>query len=298
MYKLIEFLRRIYVVLLFVVIEAIALYCYAQSTYYTQAKILARASSVVGGLQGAAFGVRHYFTLRGENQVLAEKVAQLESELEYYRQSAALEEEQSIDSEIDSVLMHSLVQYRYLTARVIANTINRRNNFITLNKGRIHGVTANMGVVTPDGDMVGYVAACSDRYSVVVSLLNEDFSTGGKVVGDENNYVGTVAWQGGNPYVVHMTDLSKYADVEVGDEVIGSGTSHYFPSNLNVRIGYVEEMELNPNQTYYDVVVRLSADLSRLNNVILVENFDFSEVTALETSVKTGAYREQSMVNF
>lgn len=299
MYKLIEFLRRIYVVLLFVIIEAIALYCYAQSTYYTQAKILARANSVVGGVQGAAFGVRHYFTLRGENQMLSEQIAQLESELEYYRQaSASVKEEQIAEGEIDSVLMHSLVQYRYLTARVIANTINRRNNFITLNRGRIHGVTANMGVITPDGNMVGYVAACSDRYSVVVSLLNEDFSTGGKVVGDENNYVGTVAWQGGSPYVVHMTDLSKYADVEVGDEVIGSGTSHYFPSNLNVRIGYVEEMELNPNQTYYDVVVRLSADLSRLNNVILVENFDFGEVTALEKSVATGAYREQGIVSF
>lgn len=296
MYKLIEFIRRIYVVLLFVIIEAVALYCYAQSTHYTQAKILARANGVVGGLQEAVFGVRHYFTLRGENVMLAEKVAQLESELEGYRQAVASSADET--GEIDSLFMQSLKQYRYLTARVIANTVSRRNNFITLNKGRIHGVTPNMGVITPDGNMVGYVAACSDRYSVVVSLLNEDFSTGGKVVGDEHNYVGTVAWQGGSPYVVNMTDLSKYADAEVGDEVIGSGTSHYFPSNLNVRIGYVDEIKLNLNQTSYDVVVRLATDLSRLNNVILVENFDFNEVTALEKSVVSGAYREQGVMTF
>lgn len=298
MYKLIEFLRRVYVVLLFVIVELIALYCYAHSTHYTQAKILARANSVVGGLQESIFGVRHYFTLRSENVMLTERVAQLESELEYFRQVEAMaKDEQEAQSAMDSVFMHSLVQYRYLSARVISNTINRQKNYITLNRGTMHGVSSNMGVITPDGDMVGYVAACSDRYSVVVSILNSEFSTGGKVVGDDNNYVGTVAWQGKNPYVVNMSDLSKYADVEVGDEVVGSGTSHYFPDNLKVRIGYVDKMELNPNQTSYDVTVRLSVDLSQLNNVILVENFDFNETTELEHSVESGAYREQYMMN-
>lgn len=291
MYKLIEFLRRIYVVLLFLIIEAVALYCYAHSTYHTQAKILARANSVTGGLQRTLYGIRHYFTLSSENRVLAERVAQLESELQYYREAGSAEREnQEATSQIDSVLMEGLVQYRYLTARVIANTVHHRNNFITLNRGSLHGVTPNMGVITPDGNMVGYVAACSDRYSVVVSLLNMDFSTSGKVVGDEHNYVGSISWRGHSPYKVEMTELSKYADVEVGDEVIGSGASHYFPGGLNIRIGYVDKVSENENHTSYDVVVRLAADLSRLDNVILVENFDFNEVYNLEESVSSGRY--------
>lgn len=291
MYKLIEFLRRIYTVLLFFVIEAVALYCYAHSTYHTQAKILARANSVVGGVQSTLYGIRHYFTLSSENQVLAERVAQLESELQYYREAGAAEREnQQALSQIDSMLMDGLVQYRYLTARVIANTVHHRNNFITLNRGSMHGVTPNMGVITPDGNMVGYVAACSDRYSVVVSLLNMDFSTSGKVVGDDHNYVGSISWSGASPYRIEMTELSKYADVDVGDEVIGSGASHYFPGGLKIRIGYVDAFRENENHTSYDVVVRLAADLSRLDNVILVENFDFNEVYNLEESVSSGAY--------
>lgn len=291
MYKLIEFLRRIYVVLLFLIIEAVALYSYAHSTYHTQAKILARANSVVGGVQSALYGVRHYFTLSSENRVLAERVAQLESELQYYREAGAAEREnQQALSQVDSMLMEGLVQYRYLTARVIANTVHHRNNFITLNRGSMHGVTPNMGVITPDGNMVGYVAACSDRYSVVVSLLNMDFSTSGKVVGDDHNYVGSISWSGASPYRIEMTELSKYADVEVGDEVIGSGASHYFPGGLKIRIGYVDAIRENENHTSYDVVVRLAADLSRLDNVILVENFDFNEVYNLEESVSSGAY--------
>lgn len=291
MYKLIEFLRRIYIVLLFLVIESVALYTYAHSTYHTQAKILARANSVAGSLQSVLYGVRHYFTLSSENRVLSERVAQLESELQYYREAGAAEREnREAVAQIDSMLMKGLVQYRYQTARVIANTVHRRNNFITLNRGAMHGVTPNMGVITPDGNMVGYVAACSDRYSVVVSLLNMDFSTSGKVVGDEHNYVGSISWNGHSPYRVEMTELSKYADVEVGDEVIGSGASHYFPGGLHIRIGYVDAIHENENHTSYDVVVRLAADLSRLDNVILIENFDFNEVYNLEESVESGAY--------
>ena len=116
MYKLIEFLRRIYVVLLFLIIESVALYSYAHSTYHTQAKILARANSVIGGVQSTLYGIRHYFTLSSENRVLAERVAQLESELQYYREAGASEQEnQDAAVQIDSVLMEGLVQYRYLT---------------------------------------------------------------------------------------------------------------------------------------------------------------------------------------
>ena len=291
MYKLIEFLRRIYIVVLFLVIESVALYCYAHSTYHTQATILARANSVVGGAQSVLYGIRHYFTLSSENRALATRVAQLESELQYYREAGAIEREnQEAFAQIDSVLMEGLVQYRYMSARVIANTVHHRNNFITLNRGAMHGVTPNMGVITPEGNMVGYVAACSDRYSVVVSLLNMDFSTSGKVVGDDHNYVGSISWNGSSPYKIDMTELSKYADVEVGDEVVGSGASHYFPAGVNIRIGYVDAVRENENHTSYDVVVRLAADLSRLDNVILVENFDYNEVSGLEESVASGQY--------
>lgn len=287
MYKLLEFIRRIYIVLLFVVIEAIALYCYAHSTYYTQAKILARANGVVGGVQGVIYNVRHYFTLSSENRLLAERVARLETELEYYReQDMAKREDALAEEQITPALMENLVQYRYLTAQVIANTVNRRNNFITLNRGSMHGVQPNMGVITPDGNMVGYVATCSNRYSVVVPLLNEDFHTSGKVGGD----VGSIRWEGRNPYMVKMTELSKYADVKEGDEVTGSGVSHYFPANFLVRIGYVESVKPNPNHTSYDVDVRLATEFSRLNNVILIENSDFNEIENLEQSVENGTY--------
>ena len=66
MRKLLEFIRSVYVVVLFVVLEAIAISYYAHSTYYTQARLLARSNQLVGGVHGLFAGVRHYFSLGRE----------------------------------------------------------------------------------------------------------------------------------------------------------------------------------------------------------------------------------------
>lgn len=279
MYKLIEFIRRIYVVLLFIVIEAIALNYYAHSSYYTQAKILSHANRVTGGVQSAIFGVKHYFTLRRENELLSERIAELEMQVSVYRGQAA-------DAAIDSMQLgiEELAQYRYTTARVVSNSISRERNYITLNRGMSHGVTENMAVITPDGVMVGYVVGCSERYSVVMPMLNIDFRTSGKIAGDD--HFGSISWGGGSPYKVNMTELSKYADIEIGDEVVSSGLSHYFPEG--VKIGSVESFRLNDSQTAYDVVIRLAADATRISNVILIENLDYGEASHLEESTAGG----------
>lgn len=279
MYKLIEFIRRIYVVLLFIIIEATALNYYAHSSYYTQAKILSHANRVVGRVQSSVFGVKHYFALRHENEVLSARVAELEMQLALYREREAGIETDSLQMRADE-----LSQYRYTTARIVAAGINRDRNYITLNRGLMHGVTENMAVISPDGVMVGYVVGCSERYSVVLPLLNTDFRTSGKVAGDD--HFGSISWQGRSPYRMHMTELSKYAEIEIGDEVVSSGLSHFFPEG--VKIGYVESFALNDSQTAYDVEIRLATDLTRLSNVILIENLDYGEISHLESTVEGG----------
>ena len=196
MYKLIEFIRRIYVVLLFIVIEAIALNYYAHSSYYTQAKILSYANRVTGSVQSTFFGIKHFFTLRRENDMLTARVAELEGRLSAYREMAAAAQTDSLAAAIAAdtlgVGLEGMSQYRYMTARTVANSINRDRNFITLNRGLMHGVMTDMAVITPDGAMVGYVVGCSERYSVVLPLLNTDFRTSGKIVGDD--HFGSISW--------------------------------------------------------------------------------------------------------
>lgn len=281
MYKLIEFIRRIYVVLLFILIEAIALNYYAHSSFYTRAKILSHANSITGALQQSVFSLRHYFTLRSQNELLAARVAELENTLTLYREREAQQQTDTLTmAAMDSTMLASMSQYRYMTARVISNTVNSTRNFITLNRGRQHGVMGDMAVVTPDGAMVGYVVESSERYSVVMPLLHTSFRTSGKISGDE--HFGSISWDGTSPHRVQMSELTKYSDFEIGAEVVASGLSHIFPEG--VRIGYVESRTENENHTSYDVEIRLAADMTRLSNVLLIANSNYDEIYSLENS--------------
>ena len=283
MYKLIEFLRRIHVVLLFIIIEAIALNYYAHSSFYTQAKILSRANSVVGGLQRSVFSVKHFFTLRSENEMLSARVAELEHSLAAYREREANMATDTLSmAQIDSAFVEQLTQYSYTPARIISNTINRNRNYITLNRGRQHGITEDMAVISPDGSMVGYIVGCSDRYSVAISILNDKFTTSGKIVGDD--HFGSITWNGRSPHKVQMSELTKYAEFEVGAPVVSSGLSHIFPEG--VKIGVVESFSENDNQTSFDVVVRLAADMTKVSNVLVISNDGYIEATELEEEFK------------
>ena len=276
MYKLIEFLRRIYVAVLFVVFEAIAIGYYAHSSNYTQAKLLTRSNQVVGGVNGIFADIRSYFTLGRENERLLERVAVLEEELAFYRRSAA-------DS-VRTDLLHDMGEkpYELTVARVISNSINKNRNFIVLDRGERDGVEKGMGVLSPEGAMVGYVAASSDRHAVAVSILNTSFNASGKLAGDD--YFGSIYWAGDDRYHVRMKELSKYARVTEGEEVVSSGFSQYFPAD--VLIGYVESFSLADTQMAYDVVIRLAVDVSQLTDVILVRNRDIEDVQELEAEAE------------
>lgn len=276
MYKLIEFLRRIYVVVLFVALEAVAIGYYAHSSNYTQAKLLTTSNQVVGSVSGIFVDIRSYFMLGGANRRLLGRVAVLEEELALYRRSAA-----------DS-LWEALLQdvgdkpYELTTARVISNSINRSRNFLVLDRGTRDSLSVGMGVLSPDGAMVGYVVACSERHAVAVSILNTSFKASGKLSGGD--YFGSIYWTSGDRYHVHMKELSKYAQITEGEEVVSTGFSQYFPAD--VLIGYVESFSLADTQMAYDVVIRLAVDLSQLTDVILVRNRDLDPVHQLESDAE------------
>lgn len=276
MNKLIEFIRSIYVVLFFVVLEAGALSYYAHATLYTQAKLLSRSSRVVGGVRGAFTLAGQYFSLGRENRLLAGRVAALEQELAGYR---AMRED-SLRREYAAGANPG--KYRFTTARVRSNTINRNHNFLILDRGKADGVLKDMAVLSPDGAMAGYVVEVTDRHAVAVSILNTAFRASGKLAGDD--YFGSIYWNGGDRYRVQMNELSKYADIHVGDEVVSTGFSQFFPAD--VLIGWVESFSLTDTRTAYEVEIRLAADISALADVILVHNEDLEEMRKLESNVQ------------
>lgn len=274
MHKLFEFIRSVYVAVLFIVLECLAIAYYARSSYYTQARLLTRSNQVIGGVHSAFTSIHRYFSLEYENRLLTDRVIRLEERLAQYEEAATAERLDSYMQDIGES------KYRFATACVVANTVNREQNLITLNRGHNDNIIPEMGVLSPDGAMAGYVVDCTDRYAVAMSVLNTSFRASGKLAGSE--YYGSVYWDGHDQNIVILGDVSKYADPQPGEEVVTTGFSQYFPPD--VLIGWVESAEMNETQTAYTVRVRLAAEISRLNEVILVGNRDLYEIQELQQS--------------
>ena len=169
MHKLIEFIRSIYLVVLFIVLEALAIGYYARSTYFTQARLLARSSAAAGAVHEFFADIHRYFRLDAQNRILLDRVAFLEERLAKYDEAANIDRLRSYMLDIGES------KFRVMTATVVSNTINRPQNFLTINRGLSDGVVPDMAVLTPGGSMLGYVIDCIDRYSVVIPVLNTSF---------------------------------------------------------------------------------------------------------------------------
>lgn len=297
MYKLIEFIRSIYVVVLFIAIEAIAIGHYARSTHYARARLLAKATQVVGAGHDAMAGIRRYFRLERENRDLLEYTARLQERLSAYEAAAKTAPlfptaadaptTDSLDSGVPENLRHILEnpQYRTLTASIVSSTINKPENFLVLNRGTRDGVKREMAVISSSGAIVGYVVHCTKGYAIALSVLSSSFRTSGMLSG--STYRGSIYWDGADPHTVLMGDLSKYADPQPGREIETNG-SLFFPDG--VKIGRILDARLDETGTTYTARVELDACLSSLSHVILVENRDLEEIHSLMQSDSINRY--------
>ena len=269
MYRLLEFIKRIYVLVIFLLLEGIALFTYATSSPYTEAKILARTTAVGATISGTITDIGHYFSLDTENRELTERIAELTASLEAFERTEDDVEFSCEDS-----------RFKYRAAHVVSMTTNRPQNYIVLDRGSLDGVAKDMGVVTPNNELVGYVLSCTEHYSIVQSMLNTQFNTGGCLV--DNGNVCVIGWDGTSKYEMQAMDLSVYSEPEKGMAV--EVRSERLPEG--VLIGHIEDFKLNNTQTAYTATINIAAKMSMLYNVLIVENVHFGELEELHKQVE------------
>lgn len=275
MHRLIEFFRRIYVVLIFLLLEGMALWQYATSSPYTEAKIFARTTAWGGAISGVVTDITHFFSLPDENRRLTERIAELEQEAECNKELMAT---MMLDTLASSVESDGDPRFKFHAARVSSSTSNRQRNYIILDRGAKDGIAINMGVMTPERYLVGYVTSCSEHYAVVVPVINNKFSTGGRLIDNEdNNFFCSVGWNGSSRYHAQATDISVNVNIQEGMSVEVS--SERMPRG--VLIGYIESYEINSAKTAYSSRIKLAADLSALDNVIVVESVNYAELDTI-----------------
>lgn len=179
------------VFLLFATLSCVMLF---RGNPYQQHVYMTSAGAVASAVYRTSNSVTGYFHLRGINEDLQQRTAQLEMELiDLRRQLRAAGEKIYGDSvPVDSALR----QYRFIMAHVINNSIARSNNFITIDRGESDGVRPEMGVVDQNG-VVGIVNVTGPHTARLISVLNSDLRLSCKVKGSDA--FGSLVWDGKSP---------------------------------------------------------------------------------------------------
>ena len=164
-------------------------------------------------------------------------------------------------------------------AHVVKNTLNRADNYITLDQGSLDGIRPDMGVVDANG-VVGIVYKTSPHYALVISLLSSKSSLSCKIVGSE--YFGYLRWEGGDSRYAYLKDLPRHAELNKGDTVVTSGYSAMFPEGI--MVGVVDDLTDSHDGLSYLVKVRLATDFGKVKNVRVLSRGGYYEQQGLEAS--------------
>ena len=85
---------------------------------------------------------------------------------------------------------------------------------------------------------------------------------------------------GGDARYAMLYDLPRYSDVKVGDTIVTSGNSSFFPEG--VMVGRVEEAYPSTDGLYMTLKIQLSTQFSKLEHVFIMRKMDANELSALK----------------
>lgn len=274
MRNLIFFIYKYYVFFIFITLEIFSFIIIYRFNTYQKASFINYTTGVTSSFYTAVSNTQSYFNLRRVNDSLQIENAKLRSELltSYYKNNI------SVIQKNDTVYKQ---QFEYVAASVVNNSVIKRNNYITINRGRLHGIAPEMGVISESG-IVGIVMSVSDRYSTVLSLLNNNCKISAKI--RKNEAFGSLVWDGVDPRYARLLDVNKHVPIQTGDQVITSNFSTIFPEGL--PIGRIFSHSLDAGDNFHTIKIELYTDFSTLSTVYVIRNLYKDEQKTLESTLK------------
>lgn len=275
MRNLLNFLLKYNHWFLFILLEVISFVLLFRFNHYQHSVYFSSANAVAGKVYEVSGGITSYFHLKSVNEDLLDRIMELEQQ--NHNLEDALGRHLSDSTELNSIRNLPNTDYQVFKARVINNSLNLVDNYITLNRGSKDGIRPEMGVVDGDG-VVGIVYDTSSHYSRVISVLNSKSSISCKIVGSE--YFGYLKWEYGDSRYAYLKDLPRHAEFNLGDTVVTSGYSTVFPEGI--MIGTVDDMADSNDGLSYLLKVKLATDFGKVSEVRVIARTGQHEQKELE----------------
>ncbi len=255
----------------FIVLEIIAFWLVIGTSTFHNAAFFNTSNNIVASIFGLRQGVYQYFNLANENDNLAKENAFLR-DLISQKQIAVLSADSSLLTSTDTA-----IQYNYIPGKVINNSTQKINNYLTIDKGSRNGLEPGMGAISSFG-VVGIVKTVSNNYATVYSLLHGDMQVSSMI--SRLGVFGTTKWDGLDPLYANLLYIPRHVELQVGDSITTSGYNAIFPEGI--PIGQIQEFSIEENETFYNIVVELSSDFQSLSHVYLIQNYFRQEKDSVE----------------
>lgn len=265
MRNLIDFLTRHNHWFLFILLEVLSFVLLFHYNSYQGSVWFSSANAVSGKVFEWNASVTQYFSLVDVNKTLTERNIYLERQVEQLTEQ--LEKAGRDSTEIERMQTSVLKDCNTIPAKVVSCSLNKLNNFITIDKGYADGVRKDMGVVCGTG-VVGIVYLVSEHYSVLIPVLSSVSNISCTI--RSRGYFGYLHWKGVSPEEAYIDDIPRHARFKLGDVIVTSGYSSVFPPGIVV--GKIKHVYNSANGLSYRLKITLSTDFGRLRDVCVIND--------------------------
>lgn len=272
MQQIINFLIKNSYKLLFLLLLGVSLTLTVKSHSYHRSQYINSSNAVSGYTYSQINSVKEYFGLRQKNEDLAKENARLK-EILFNKKDTVLEGKITVPDILSNYIVRQ--------AKVVKNSYNKQENFLTLNRGNFEGIKTDMAVVSDKG-VVGIIEKTSKNFATVISILHTKNPLNGKIKNSE--HFGSITWDGKNVGYVQLIDVPKLATLKKGDTIVTGAQSAIFPENI--PIGKIDKIFEEKNTNKYVINIRLFNDMTALGYVYVIENKKKTEKQALEAATE------------
>lgn len=290
MRNLLEFLAKYNHWFVFLILEVVSMVLLFQYNSYQGSAWFSSANAVTGKLYEWDANVETFFSLTKVNQELTQRNAYLEQEVQKLSDSlVSVTKDSSIYHRDQFALLRN---YRLIPAKVVANSVDKPGNLMTIDKGSADGIHKDMGVISGTG-VVGIVYLVAEHYAIVIPVLNTKSNISCMI--QNRGYFGYLRWKGGVSDLAYLEEVPRHAHFKLGDYVVTSGYSAVFPPG--VRVGRILHVFNSADGLSYHVQLRLSTDFARLRDVCVIDDAAMKErleiMRAAQDSIATNGDNNQ-----
>ena len=290
MRNLLEFLAKYNHWFVFLILEVVSMVLLFQYNSYQGSAWFSSANAVTGKLYEWDANVETFFSLTKVNQELTQRNAYLEQEVQKLSDSlVSVTKDSSIYHRDQFALLRN---YRLIPAKVVANSVDKPGNLMTIDKGSADGIHKDMGVISGTG-VVGIVYLVAEHYAIVIPVLNTKSNISCMI--QNRGYFGYLRWKGGVSDLAYLEEVPRHAHFKLGVYVVTSGYSAVFPPG--VRVGRILHVFNSADGLSYRVQLRLSTDFARLRDVCVIDDAAMKErleiMRAAQDSIETNGDNNQ-----